>query len=397
MWFWRQADKVNGALAGIEFWTVASDQKISDEERRELIKKMDDDLNDFIEQRRTENKASMSGALPYDKTVDELVTELKRHPAFMTEFDPSQEMSPELEGLQQLKYESDSKYSNADSYKDDGNYNFKKKKYRWAIDNYTKAILEKCNDRELNAILYSNRAAAQYHIGNFRSSFTDCILSRKFKPDHVKAIHRGVLCAIELKRYADATEWCDSGLRKQYERDQRKEAAKARKEKEQQRKLIQTIQDRGIQLAHVKSEISESSDSLIFSSLESHHPSGAKVHLDTNGILRWPMLFVYPEYGQTDLIESFPENTRLSDQIEVMFGAQTEKAPWDKEQKYTPQNIEMYFEEREAGKLHKVDKDSMLQDLLKHKRYVVYGGTPSVIVIVKDSSFGKQFLARYRT
>jgi len=35
---------------------------------------MDDDLNDFIEQRRTENKASMSGALPYDKTVDELVT-----------------------------------------------------------------------------------------------------------------------------------------------------------------------------------------------------------------------------------------------------------------------------------------------------------------------------------
>lgn len=31
--------------------------------------------------------------------------------------------------------------------------------------------------------------------------------------------------------------------------------------------------------------------------------------------------------------------------------------------------LQMYFEEREAGKLHKVDKDSMLQDLLKHKRY----------------------------
>ena len=37
--------------------------------------------------------------------------ELKYHPAFMTEFDPSQEMSPEMEGLQQLKYESDSAYS----------------------------------------------------------------------------------------------------------------------------------------------------------------------------------------------------------------------------------------------------------------------------------------------
>jgi len=62
--------------------------------------------------------------------------------------------------------------ANADSYKDDGNYNFKKKKYRWAIDNYTKAILEKCNDRELNAILYSNRAAAQYHIGKLKQLLT---------------------------------------------------------------------------------------------------------------------------------------------------------------------------------------------------------------------------------
>ena len=65
-----------------------------------------------------------------------------------------------------------------------------------------------------------------------------------------------------------------------------------------------------MQLANLKSDINESSDSLILSSLESHHPSGAKVHLDTNGTLYWPVLFVYPEYGQTDLIESFPENTR---------------------------------------------------------------------------------------
>ena len=54
---------------------------------------------------------------------------------------------------------------NADSFKEDGNRNFKNKKYRWAIDNYTAGIKEMCKNRELNAILYCNRAAAHFHLG----------------------------------------------------------------------------------------------------------------------------------------------------------------------------------------------------------------------------------------
>ena len=56
---------------------------------------------------------------------------------------------------------------NAESYKNDGNNNFKIKKYRWAIDNYTEGIRCKSKDKELNAVLYSNRAAAHFHLGNF--------------------------------------------------------------------------------------------------------------------------------------------------------------------------------------------------------------------------------------
>ncbi len=54
---------------------------------------------------------------------------------------------------------------NAESYKNDGNYNFKLKKYRWAVDNYTEGIKCKSKDKTINAILYSNRAAAQFHLG----------------------------------------------------------------------------------------------------------------------------------------------------------------------------------------------------------------------------------------
>lgn len=44
-------------------------------------------------------------------------------------------------------------------------------------------------------------------------------------------------------------------------------------------------------------------------SLEGPHPS-CKVSLDDDGLLHWPVLFLYPEYGTSDLIESFNENDR---------------------------------------------------------------------------------------
>ena len=54
----------------------------------------------------------------------------------------------------------------ADSYREEGNELFKKKDYRVAIDNYTEGIKSKSPDRQQNAVLYTNRAAAQYHLGN---------------------------------------------------------------------------------------------------------------------------------------------------------------------------------------------------------------------------------------
>jgi hypothetical protein len=49
----------------------------------------------------------MSGKLE-ECTLFYFLQQLKQHPAFMTEFDPSQPLSPEMEALQALKYESES-------------------------------------------------------------------------------------------------------------------------------------------------------------------------------------------------------------------------------------------------------------------------------------------------
>ena len=50
----------------------------------------------------------------------------------------------------------------------------------------------------------------------------------------------------------------------------------------------------------------------IVASLVSNEPSGrTMVALDDEGLLHWPVRLLYPEFGHSDLISAFNENTRL--------------------------------------------------------------------------------------
>lgn len=80
------------------------------------------------------------------------------------------ELHPLMEGMQQLKYDPDENTIEdlAATYKDDGNFYIKHKKYRMAIYSYTEGLNQKCQNSELNAQLYNNRSAAQYFLQNYR-------------------------------------------------------------------------------------------------------------------------------------------------------------------------------------------------------------------------------------
>ena len=90
--------------------------------------------------------------------------------------------------LQDLKYSPDENTPDelAKNYKEDGNFNFKCKKYRFAVASYTEGLKAKSTDLEINTQLLTNRAAAQFHIGNYRSSLLDCQMALRFTPDHMK-------------------------------------------------------------------------------------------------------------------------------------------------------------------------------------------------------------------
>nr|XP_013817231.1 PREDICTED: tetratricopeptide repeat protein 4 [Apteryx mantelli mantelli] len=285
-------------------------------------------------------------------------------------------------------------------YKNEGNEYFREKDYRKAVISYTEGLRKKCEDPELRAMLHTNRAAAQAHLGNYRSALNDAIQARKLKPTHLKAIIRGALCHLELKNFSEAIAWCEEGLRidskekklvevrakadklkRAEERDARKAKVMERKEQCQKEGLLAAIKERNIKVVlEPSNEEEEMSDGLAEMSLDGFHSDnamGAKVHLDADGNLNWPVLFLYPEHEQTDFIAAFHENT--SAETDVFNNS--------------PKLFQLYFEDEEKAEMYEVNPEHTLLQVLQHQRYFVKAGTPTVLAFVKHSPFSKKYFS----
>ncbi|XP_041358962.1 tetratricopeptide repeat protein 4-like, partial [Gigantopelta aegis] len=157
-------------------------------------------------------------------------------------------------------------------------------------------------------------------------------------------------------------------------------------------------QSRGIHLGNVKqTSVLKKVNPLLLTNVETCNPSGAKVHIDENGVLHWPVMFFYPEYGETDFIEAFCENSSFLDHLTVMFGCEGQPVPWDSDSKYTPESVQIYFENREEEKLYSVPRETTLLNALQHEKYVITGGSPSFILLAVPSKFATEFLKKYNT
>ncbi|NWY55681.1 TTC4 protein, partial [Chionis minor] len=294
----------------------------------------------------------------------------------------------------------------------EGNEYFREKDYGRAVAAYTEGLRKRCEEPELEAVLYTNRGAAHFYLGNYRSALNDAIQAKKLKPTHLKAIIRGALCHMELKNFSEAIAWCEEGLRIDSKEKKLVETrAKADKLKLegtcletrtdfstrwQGRAVMGTdlLCERNIKLVlEPSNEEEEISDGLAELSLDGFHSdnvTGAKVHLDADGNLNWPVLFLYPEHEQTDFIAAFHENSRFIDHLMVMFA---ELPPWDLERKYLPSNLELYFEDEERAEMYKLNPEHTLLQVLQHPRYFVKAGTPTILAFVKRSPFSKKYFS----
>lgn len=380
----------------------------------------DDGMDEFMEKFKTQKYKNAFNESNWEEEFEKVPMFMKTAPE---EIDPLK--NPDLACIQSIIHDDDRPpEERAKSLKDEGNDYFKEKNYKKAIVAYTEGLKKNCSDSDLNAILYTNRAAAHFHLGNMRSALNDATAARKLKSDHIKAIIRGAQCCMELHNYAEALQWCDEGLRilptekklqelrakadkqkRAAERDARKAKAKEKKERTDRDALLAAVKERGIKLMpgqrQHRSSDSEEDDAaegsaanmaeLHLDGFSTQEATGAQVYLDEQGVLHWPVLFLYPEYRQTDFISAFCENSSFIDHLTVMFGE--ELPPWDTDKKYSPQNLQLFIEDHEKGHIYEVDVTKSLLSVLQHTRCSVKQGTPSFIILVKGSPFCKQFLS----
>ncbi|KAF7663956.1 hypothetical protein LDENG_00194030 [Lucifuga dentata] len=378
----------------------------------------DDGMDAFMDRFKTQRYKNAFSESNWEEEFDKVPMFMKSLPE---DFDPKQ--YPELSCLQAIIHDEDrTPEEKAKSLKDEGNSFFKEKTYERAIIAYTAALKENCGDQDTNTVLLTNRAAAQFHLGNVRSALKDAAAAKKIKPDHLKALIRGAQCCVELRKFADAIQWCDEGLKvhptdkklqelraaadkqkRAAERDARKAKVKEKKMLSEKETLLAAIKERGIKLLQHEKPPRCGSDSededggssaaiaeLNLDDMNSQEATGVRVFVDEKGAMHWPVLFLYPEHQQTDFISAFCESSCFIDHLMVVFGE--ELPPWDTDRKYLPQNLQLFFEDEEKETLYQVNPEASLLEVLQHKRFFVKAGTPSFLILVNDSPFSKQFL-----
>lgn len=100
----------------------------------------------------------------------------------------------------------------AEDYNQVGDARLNKDEFADALDFYTKGIELKCNDDQLNATMYTNRARVNFCVGNFDEALNDVRSAREFQPLHLEAIELGASTCMELGLYKEVIKWCDEGL-----------------------------------------------------------------------------------------------------------------------------------------------------------------------------------------
>lgn len=345
--------------------TGDSKQPMTDEERAELASRLDEDLDNFIDNlQKTPYKDGWK-----EETWRE---EMEKHPFFMTKPpEPEDQPSPLVEGLQNLRYDPDDNTPEelATKHKDDGNFNFKCRKYKLAILSYQEGLKLDFQNDELRAQMFNNMSASHYFLKNFRSSLTAAEQALKLKADYEKTILRAINCCVQLKEFDKCSNFCDKYLElvpgddnvikikkeafksKKIAEMEKRKAIKIEKQKEADHtKLLLELNKRKLNIVGKSGPIKE------LTIFDPRVPGLVKpVHL-IGDFLVWPVVFLYPEYKTSDMIQEFNETTILYTHLVEIFA---ERPEWDVEGKYNADSVNVYFEsinEYKSGtKVTKID------------------------------------------
>ncbi|KAL8224989.1 hypothetical protein R6Q57_017546 [Mikania cordata] len=249
------------------------------------------------------------------------------------------------------------KESAAIELKEEGNKYVKmgKKHYSQAINCYTRAINQKALSDTETSILFSNRAHVNLLLGNYGRALSDSEEAIKLSPTNVKAFYRAAKASFSLNKLVEAKAFSEKGLVQNPDNEELKKLNKQinlQISEFQQREaqvsqalktakdLVSAIEERGLKIGKA-----------LFQEL-----TGLKKPiLDKDRIIHWPVLLLYAEVMSSDFIEDFCETDMFSAHLDLIsfltrfflqnvFSDSAETLPWDKENAYTRDAIELYYE-----------------------------------------------------
>ncbi|XP_030456179.2 uncharacterized protein LOC115677198 [Syzygium oleosum] len=219
-----------------------------------------------------------------------------------------------------------------------------KKHYSDAIDCYTRAINQKALSDSENSVLFANRAHVNLLLGNYRRALTDAEEAINLCQANVKAFYRAAKASLSLNLLKEAKLYCEHGLEKDPSNEELKKLA---------RKVESNIMERQSHEAEVSNAVTVAKG--LVSAIEARKLKMGKAMyreltglkkpvLDKDNILHWPVLLLYAEVMSSDFIEDFCEIDMFSAHLDLIFSEDSPPLPWDTENKYTHDAIEMYYE-----------------------------------------------------
>ncbi|KXZ56097.1 hypothetical protein GPECTOR_2g979 [Gonium pectorale] len=279
------------------------------------------------------------------------------HPLFWDAVPEDAESDPAYAALQALDQEL-TPGERAESYKTQGNNKLRlalsdkadtaarRTLLREVVECYSKGLGVQAPDTQLTAVLHANRAQAHLLLGNWRRALDDAMAAKRLDPGNIKAVFRGARAASKLGLWEQCAALCEEGraadpaskdfdalakeasntLAAKRQAEERMAAA-AEAEAAPARALVDVMLSRGYKLTRPQVSLG----------------SRTKPSLLPDGSLSWPVLLMYPESGQQDVVEAFGEEDTFAEHLDMMFGPDAPPLEWDAAGAYGRDRIELYY------------------------------------------------------
>ncbi|PHH50660.1 Hsp70/Hsp90 co-chaperone cns1 [Ceratocystis fimbriata CBS 114723] len=355
---------------------------------------------------------SIVGPMPLPgKTADEMYEELKSTPLFMTEIEDNDAVA----AFQALDYEG-TPLENATDFKNRGNEFFRSKQWKDAREFYTKGVEilwieerkrsrgqitknpetnlpdspeEITRQKQMLESLYSNRAACNLELKNFRACWEDCTGALRLNPANVKCWYRSSKALLSVDRLDDATEALNRGLALDPENksllmvkeatEKRRAFIEAKKKADEEREATKKRRELLVRTALEARKIT------VRNTEKPPDMEDAAIRLapnedDPTSSLTFPTMLLYPTDYESDFIKAWSELDSLEAHLDYIF-----PLPWDTEQKYSIANVECYMETVSGGLL-KIGKKLSLLRILSGGKVEVVDQVVKIFVVPKNKS-----------